>query len=268
MADLALFAGLNKYPTCPLDGCEDDVVDGIDVVVQRRGFDKTGIQLITDERATTQALLDGCNRLVAKARPGDRVLFWFAGHTAQVPCAMDSDDPDGLSEALCPIDFDWTNEHMITDKQLHAIFSQLPNDVHFNWISDSCHSAGLTRDMPRFVGDGFLKTRGFPVPADIAWHTQLKKEEAARNGIVSRDFKSELNVGFMSACREDQKASDGLFNLRPNGALSYFLIKTLREVDRSTPLFVIRQIVLNYLIAARYIQEPQVIGPLIHLPFL
>jgi hypothetical protein len=266
MSDFALMVDINRYPTCPLDGCDNDIHDATQFIISKRNFDRNGIQILQDGRATTKAILARCEWLVSKARAGDRVLFWYSGHGAQVPSKTGEDEVDGLNEVICPVDFDWEPEHMITDKQFHATFMRFAAGVHFNWVSDSCHSGDLTREIPLFDVNGrhhVTKPRAFPMPRDIAWHVKLAREQHK-----PKAFRSELQVGFVSGCRSDQTSADATFGGRPNGALSYYLLKTLYEVPETTPLTTIRLEVLNKLRADHYEQEPQVEGPLMTAGFV
>ena len=56
-------------------------------------------------------------------------MFYFSGHGTQVP-SDDDEEPDGADEAICASD-----DTEITDDDLRAILSQLPEGVKFTMIS-------------------------------------------------------------------------------------------------------------------------------------
>lgn len=142
-----LLVGINAYPGNELQGCINDVTDMADFLVSHCGFDEDEIRLLADGRATTSAILDRLNWLVDGAKAGDRLVFHYSGHGAQFPIR----DPNGkvtrIDECICPVDFDWTEEHAIRDKEFHKIFSALHKGVDLTWVSDSCHSGDLARDF-------------------------------------------------------------------------------------------------------------------------
>ena len=89
--------------------------------------------MLANERATTKNILAELEWLVTGLKAGDRCLFHFSGHGVQVTTKNFQLEVDGMDEAICPYDFDWTNARMIRDKQLYAIFRRMPPDVRFAW---------------------------------------------------------------------------------------------------------------------------------------
>ena len=172
----ALLVGINAYPSQPLRGCVNDVVDMARLITSKPfGFKKKGVRLLTDARATRDAIWDLLGWLTAGLRAGDRVLFHYSGHGVQLPTRNPAGEVDKLDEAICPVDFDWTDATTIRDKEFARIFSAVPPGVEFVWISDSCHSQDLTRVMLPPSVDIRIKTM-LP-PADIEWRLQTAKEE-------------------------------------------------------------------------------------------
>lgn len=141
----AFLVGINEYPSAPLRGCVDDIQDMADFLVKDRGFVEDNIRLLVDGRATTSAILERLKWLVSDVREGDQILFHYSGHGAQVPTRSPHGEVDGLDEVICPVDFDWTDEHLIRDKNFIEIFAAVPKGVTFIWVSESCHSGDLSR---------------------------------------------------------------------------------------------------------------------------
>lgn len=217
-----LLVGINAYPGNELQGCINDVTDMADFLVSHCGFDEDEIRLLADGRATTSAILDRLNWLVDRAKAGDRLVFHYSGHGAQFPIR----DPNGkvtrIDECICPVDFDWTEEHAIRDKEFHKIFSALHKGVDLTWVSDSCHSGDLARDfMPPKQ-----KSKAMPMPADIRWRVRTADTGGARRMGFEYVLKN-FNAILVSGCGQLETSADAEIEGRYNGALTYFLLKTL-----------------------------------------
>ena len=230
--DRALLIGINKYPGAPLSGCVNDVTDMANFLKDQCGFAMNNIRLLTDARATKSAIVERLNFLVNGARPGDRLLFHYIGHGAQMPTRNPAAEVDKLDEVICPVDFDWSDERAIKDKEFYKIFATVPEGVEFVWISDSCHSGDLSKDFPR--ADHRYKT--LLPPADIDWRLQTAREllRTSPAKIKTTSFAGaakELNVALISGCKSNETAADAVFNNRPNGALTYYLLEELKAAN-------------------------------------
>lgn len=256
--DYALLVGINKYPGAPLSGCVNDVLDMGNLLVEQYGFLRQNVRLLVDERATTQAIRERIEWLVSELKSGDRLLFHFSGHGTQVATRNKDQEIDGLDEVICPVDFDWSDERMIRDKEFSRIFSNIPDDVVFVWISDSCHSGDLNRDMI-FGADPMnhqLGVRHYPKPADVEW----REKAAVEMGLVAQ-MVLDQNVTLLSGCRSDQTSADALINGRPNGAFTFCLIEALKEKGMLTLLPDLLYDVHVKLTSRRYSQEPELACP-------
>jgi hypothetical protein len=249
----ALLVGINKCPDAPLRGCINDVKDMAAFLVEKAGFEHADVRIITDRRATTQAILERLAWLVNCARAGDRLLFHYSGHGAQLPTRNPSGEVDKLDEVICPVDFDWTDEHAIRDKMFARIFSKVPNGLHFVWVSDSCHSGDLTRSLERIP-------RVMPAPIDIAWRHETAVRAKRKPLSFVHAIKGE-NVALISGCRSDQTSDDAVFDGRPNGALTWALLRELGERGGTErPLTKLVDGVRRRLKSEGYEQEPQLEG--------
>jgi hypothetical protein len=267
MADRALLVGINTYPGCPLAGCVDDVnFFAHDVLVGALKYSPADIRLITDNRATTQEIWARLNWLTAGLKAGDRAMFYFSGHGAQNAGRDTSGEIDGLNNVICPYDFDWSEEKMITDHQFKAFFAKIPPGVKFNWVSDSCHSGDLTKDLFR-TGGRYQRAKTMPVPADIRWRINAaihKNFSPAPRALIQ----GVLDVGFISGCTRSQTSADTEVNGVPCGALSYYLRKNLLAPDGlKITLAELVQRVIKDLVDNGYTQTPQAEGARIHVPF-
>ena len=253
MSTKALLVGINAYDGAPLSGCVNDVMDMAHFIVDHCGFAPETVRLLTDGRATTKAILDRLAWLVTDLEAGDRILFHFSGHGAQVSARNDAGESDGLDEILVPVDLDWSDERMIRDDDLNRIFSRIPEGVSAVFVADCCHSGDVTRDLiPPHPLDP--KVKRLPPPPDIAWRNRTAKVQ------VKPKPATLPNIALVSGCRSDQTSADAHFEGRANGALTYFLLQALR-VGPTIPLSAIVPGVRDSLATAGFAQQPQIEGP-------
>jgi metacaspase-1 len=217
----ALLVGINAYPGNELQGCVNDVTDMAEFLVSHCGFDESDIRLVTDDRATTEAILERLNWLLDGVKSGDRIVFHYSGHGAQFPFRDAKGNVTRVDECICPVDFDWTEQHAIRDKQFNKLFTSVPRGVEFEWVSDSCFSGDLAKEL-------LIQRRikAMPMPADIAWRLRT----AETKGIKPMGFEhvvENLNVVLTSGCGQRETSADAVIDGRPNGALTYYFLQTL-----------------------------------------
>jgi metacaspase-1 len=230
MANRALLIGINDYQESPLRGCINDVVDFANLLVERAGFARNEVSLLTDGRATRSAILEHLRDLVRSVRPGDRALLHFSGHGVQLPSAEGSGEEDGLDEAICPSDYSWDDlGSFVRDKDFRRELANLPGDVAFVWVSDSCHSGTLTR-VAR-PGSQEHHARTLTPPPDLAWRLDTLRSRRAKSQRGMRAAVDELPLAFIAGCQADKTADDAVFDGRPNGALTYHLLRELEKPE-------------------------------------
>jgi hypothetical protein len=226
-------------------------------LVQYQKFADADIRLLTDDRATTMAILDHLAWLIDGAQPGDRILFHYSGHGATFAGRGASGEIDHVDDVICPVDFNWTPELMIEDADFLSIFAEMPEGVFLTWISDSCHSGHLDRDIPAMP----RQPKAYPVPADIAW--RLRTADAEGLSVPKSVFPGQ----FIPGCRSDQASDDAFINGTYQGALTSHLLAQLRAMDGRSVAAVVdataRQLTLD-----GYDQQPVADGERIGQPML
>jgi hypothetical protein len=219
----ALLVGINEYPTPhpKLKGCVNDVEDMADYLVQSMNYSYEAITPLYDGRATKKRITDELRSMIASSVRGDHLLFYFSGHGAQI-LSFDFNEPDGVDEVICPVDFDWGNlpSSALTDNELGSIISMVPAGVALTLIIDACHSG----DLARGLGDPSRAPRFLPPPPDIARRMKGK----ARKRILADKSIDGTQFSLVSACESAQVAADTSFDGRANGAFSYFWMKRLK----------------------------------------
>lgn len=255
----AVLVGINKYPDPDdeLSGCINDITDMAHFIVSQKKFSMPNVRMLTDKRATKKNIVERLNWLVKGARAGDQLLFHYSGHGAQMATRAKTGELDKLDEVICPYDFDWTDKRALKDKDFSKIFSRVPKGVDFIWVSDSCHSADLSRGISAGKPG---KVKSMQPPPDIAWRnrstdaTPLKLHELAKTA-------RQRNLALISGCKSSQESEDTEFNNRPNGALTYFLLKILRTAaGKKDPLKILVAKINQSLRKEAYKQQPQIEG--------
>ena len=96
---LALVIGIGEYPKesgwCTIHG--DNDIPIVEEMLDYNGFGKDNIQILKNEKAIKQAIMQALGDLIQKANEGDVVYIHFSGHGQQIT-DLDGDEPDGYDE--------------------------------------------------------------------------------------------------------------------------------------------------------------------------
>lgn len=194
----AVLVGIGDYPDpdARLDGPVNDVFS-MSAALQELGFSADDIRVVLNDRATNAAIRERLEWLLGDARNGDRLVFFFAGHGAQIAGYGAESEVDRLDECLAPWDFEWSKESAFTDDEFAALYSQLPYDCQFTAVLDCCHSGGMTRAAG-------ARVRGLTPPDDIR-HRMLRWDARGELWVPRDPFRklSEKKSKLVSR-REDQ----------------------------------------------------------------
>lgn len=173
---LALLVGCTRYPNLApsfsLEGPANDVVLMRHLLIERFGFRADSIVTLAAEVPGAQGLPtrseieSQLKKLAERARAGDQVVVFLAGHGSQQPvCVEDRDypEPDGLDEIFLPQDVGtWDGErghveNAIVDDQLREWLEPIQKQGAFLWvIVDACHAGSMVR------GSGVERVRQVP----------------------------------------------------------------------------------------------------------
>lgn len=248
--------GINAYPGNELHGCVNDVTDMADFLVSHCSFDESDIRLLTDARATTDAILEHLKWLIGGTKSGDRIIFHYSGHGAQFPIRDASGKVIRVDECICPVDFDWTEAHAIRDKEFNQLFSGVSKGVDFTWVSDSCFSGDLARELQL----PSRKVKAMPMPADIAWRMRTAETNPVKRTSFEHTIKN-FSAVLISGCSSRETSADADIDSRFNGALTYYLLQTLSAPNGLTQT--LEQAVARTRAALQkngYTQHPQLEG--------
>jgi hypothetical protein len=243
MTRKAFLVGINRYPDPRnnLKGCVNDVLLMAKTLREQYGFSgPADIKLLTDERATTANLRKGLEGLVGGAAPGDSLVFHYSGHGAQVRDIDGDELSDSLDEILCPYDLDWN--HPFTDDDLAEICREVPKGTLLTVILDCCHSGTGLRNFLR--PDLPIRYKFLPAPVEVRHRSEPRIENRGIDRSVTltgpdkalpvRRFGISLtktNAVLIAGCRSDQTSADAWIDGDYHGALTYYLWRSLRELD-------------------------------------
>lgn len=265
MARRALLVGINQYPGAALRGCLTDVDRMAARLVEKDGWSCKDIRLLTDKRATADAIRQRLDWLVSFATPGDQLFFHFSGHGARMATRSGLGNVDRLHNCICPVDFDWSPERALLDTDFADIFADVPKGVSLTWVSDSCHSGNLARNihLVRYNAEDYgtyRRPRSFPMPYDIAW----RNATALDCGISAIDFErtaKHLNGVLLAGCKSEQTSADAFIDGQYCGAFTTALLGQLSEPSAVTqPVSEIVTEANEWLDSLGYEQDPQAKG--------
>lgn len=144
MSKKALLIGCD-YPgtRASLFGCVNDAQMMRKMLKEHYGFKDEDCKLLidTDEdctQPTAKNIKEALEGLVNGAKSGDILFVHYSGHGVQVPADDDSDEEDGMDEAIVASDM-----NLILDDDLKSIVEKLADGVPFTFTTDCCHSGGM-----------------------------------------------------------------------------------------------------------------------------
>ena len=191
-----LIVGIDKYPAPnTLRGCVNDAR------AWQVFFGKwtSDIRLLTDADATKTGIMSAVAWLATGA--GQNVLV-YSGHGTQVP---DTREPDGQSEAVCPVDIlpNWT---VVTDDELASALAKSPGVCY--QILDCCHSADRWREVRSQQQSGKARWMEYKGAAQRSTGVDL----------------SATNMVILGACRAGETSAEIPIGGIARGAFSYAAI--------------------------------------------
>lgn len=267
MAKRAVLIGINKYqiPGSDLNGCINDVKNLSGVLKTYYGFEDRDITTLTDLQATKKAMQAAIQKLIKSGEKGDVLLLHYSGHGSNVP-DDNGDDADTRDEILCPTDLDWNDP--LRDDWLRKTFNTLRKGVSLTVIMDCCHSGTVTRAI--IPPDAPVRERFLPCPLDLmatesgrnlrgTVRGQLGKAPRARKR-KSDLVNAEIQELLLTGCRDSQTSADAYIGGTYNGALTYYLVESIKEADGKLTYRELHQRTSTKLKKSKFEQIPQLEG--------
>ena len=212
---VAVCLGINDYPgqMNDLGGCVNDAKDWAECL-KAYGF---VTKIYTDAEVTSSLFTTILTRIADSAIAGDRIVITYSGHGTQVK-DTDGDEVDQMDEAL------YLYDNVVTDDDIRKYLSRIPDGVSVTLIFDACFSGTAVR-----ARDAESKIK-------YVWSKPLTSYIIDFNGnrsgtafIMDSTTTGEMREVYLAACSDREYAYDAVFNNRPNGAFTYYAIKSLLQ---------------------------------------
>lgn len=225
----ALLIGINYTETSnELYGCINDVMSINDKLISNGFSDITIMTDLTPKKATKQNILYEFETILKKAKSGDSLVLLFSGHGTYTR-DNNGDEINNYDQCIVSCDF-----NIITDDDLkNTITKYLKPDVSLLAIFDSCFS-GSVLDLRYSYMDG------------NNYDTLI---------INNKEIETISSVIMISGCTDNQTSADALMDNRPNGAMTWSLLETLKKY----PICSWRELLINMRIllkASNFTQIP------------
>lgn len=277
MTRKALLVGINDYAPSgtggpDLRGCVNDVADmagtlhTLGIVPIRPGQ----MRLLTNQRATRAAILEGFDWLVAGAKKGDTLVFHYSGHGSYM-ADTSGDDLDAKDETICP--HDYASKGMIKDDEFRTRLSRLPAGVNLDILFDSCHSGTGTRELAALAElpeEQRLTFRYVDPPVDCGVFIDADPTLPVRrllkpgDGIEARDAVPTpgLNHVLWAGCRDNQTSAEAKIDGVYRGVFTYCFCKMLRAAGTSVTRRRLDSLISVSIRRSGFGQAPQLEGTL------
>ncbi|MFA7219754.1 MAG: caspase family protein [Synergistaceae bacterium] len=216
---LAFCTGINDYPGSgnDLQGCVNDAKEWADLLSGVYGY-KVTTRL--NKKVSYGSYTEIFGNMIADSRAGDNIVGTYSGHGTNVP-DQNGDESDGRDEALCLYD------GYLIDDCIREMFKNLHPEATLTFISDSCHSASVTR--------AFMSTMYSKNPPRIRY---MPPEDGFMGDINpnSKLFHPEENMNhiLISGCQANEYSYDAYMGGRYHGAMTFNGINILRRYPTIT----------------------------------
>lgn len=239
---IALCTGINKYPNPAnnLAGCVNDAQDNVVLLKEYFKFDE--VVLLLDSYANYNNVTSKMRELLAK-KPAVFV-YTNSSHGTRM---VDASEPDGYAEAICLYD------RLLIDKDFRSILATADPSTRITVVSDSCHSAGVTREFLLTMNDFTYASQPKYLPPEGNMEAMAVGMLPISKAIFEPN--ENMNEVLLAGCKSDQYSYDASFNSRPNGAFTYYMNQVLRATPEITYGDFIRKI-NQALPSSRYPQCP------------
>lgn len=242
LTKVALCIGINKYPNPAnnLSGCVNDANDWTALLKDIFKFDV--VKTLLDSDATYSHVTTAIQDLLL-AKP-DIIVITDSSHGTRIQNAM---EVDGYCEAICLYD------KFLVDHDIHGMLEKADPKTKIVFISDSCHSGGVTREFLKAMNDfGYISTPKYLPNIDNI--SAIAANMAPTNKAIFEPTVGMTEI-LLAGCKSDQFSYDACFDNKPNGAFTYYILKCIRENPNVTYNQLIQKL-NEYLPSSKYPQCP------------
>jgi uncharacterized caspase-like protein len=212
----ALVVGIDDYQHEPkLEGA---VSDAEDIAAALRKLGAASVTVLLNQEATRTRLEQIWGKTVVAAKPGDTLVFAFAGHGSQETHHR----TNRRANAFLLADFDRKSmtgfRERITNEEIKHWFRSVGEGVRIIFVADSCHSGSMMRTVDGRVvrSERAVAPYGLPDWVDVPAEDKGSDEELK-------------HVTFLAATEEDKKIQAVPIEGKLRGALSYAFARALER---------------------------------------
>jgi hypothetical protein len=264
----ALIVGIDEYlhlPHARLYGCVNDAKQMAWVLMDRFDFPRETMTVLLNEQATRGAIRGAMEELADRVRQDDVVVFHFSGHGSQMRDREgdERDEPDGLDETLLTHDtgrVDHENRDVTDDEIYEWLLRLTAVTPYVTLVCDCCHSGTVSREdkvvRVREV-EPDLRPVGELPPSPFRRLRDLKEKMGAKG--PSGWLPPSERYTLIAACRNKEKANEVVFRGSTQGALTYHLVRELREAPAGTTYRELLDPVIRR-VSEEFPQHPQLEG--------
>ena len=219
-ADQALVVGVQEYrplvAASTLGGCVNDARSMADLL-KKEGFQ---VRLMLNLDATRTGVLGEVERIASTIKPGERFVFYFAGHGRSTP-----------HYALMPSNCSREGNDITTD-ELHAAISAIKARSK-TVILDSCFSGGMAAGSMARGGDEF-RARFFDPYEDrsVKFGPAPKKVADPPPAVAENPPAGDASVCYYVAALSSEQALEGTMpDGKRHGLFTYALVNNLKPKE-------------------------------------
>ncbi|MEZ5839030.1 MAG: caspase family protein [Hyphomicrobiales bacterium] len=242
----ALFAGASQPASAALYGLVvgiDDYIgtandlngavnDALDIAGALKKAGAARVVMLTDGEATKRAIAENWSNLLARAAPGDTIVFSYAGHGGQEPEPPGRNgEKDGKNENFLLAGYSphgpGTAERIVDDEIYEWLLAADQKGVKVVLVADSCHSGTMNRGAS---AEGVKFRNGKFGDLDLADDVlKMPPPEIATKSENDTRF-----VTFIGATLESRLTPEIIIDGTPRGALSWAFSRALEgAADRN-----------------------------------
>jgi hypothetical protein len=227
-----------------LDGAVNDAKD---VAQALHSLGASQVVALYNDDANKERIKTEWDALIEKTKPGDTIIFSYAGHGGQeLEPAGRHDEADGMNETFLlggfAADGAGTKQRILDDEVFQWMTEADGKKVKVIFVADSCHSGGMERSASA-TGVKFRKGRFAAIAND---ELPLPPEKFAK--MTETDFQ---NVTFVGAVAEDKLTPEVTIEGKKRGALSWAFARALEgRADKNGDGAVSEFELLGYIVPA------------------
>lgn len=265
---LALIIAIGTYDAAtnwkPISSLND--INYMKPALLNQGFEENNIEILQNEQATKAGIIEAIDRLIAKAKQGDIVVFHFSGHGQQIFDDGKKDEADGYDEALVPYNANmryssaYTGQNHLRDDELgdklKALRKNIGKEGSLLVLLDACHSGTATR------GQGIAVTRGSDSKCEPEGYAKtITASRGSETEGVFDDKELLSNMVVISAASADQlnyETKDA--NNNGVGSLSYAFSQAIAQTNGAINYKILFEKIKTAIQSWKPFQNPQIEG--------